>query len=83
MKRVILDWVAVRPDSLIDEENESDYEAHDQKVRSPIFDPGKTSRINVSHFMVGLITNNNLWDKWNNKTPVIYNKDKNEKRATA
>lgn len=71
-------WVAVRPDSLIDEENESDYEVHDQKVRSPIFDPGKTSRINVSHFMVELITNNNLWDKWNNKTPVIYNNDKNK-----
>jgi putative NADH-flavin reductase len=72
-------WVAVRPDSLIDEANESDYEAHDQIIRSPIFDPGKTSRINVSHFMVGLITNNNLWNKWNNKTPVIYNKDKNKR----
>ena len=77
-----LNWVGIRPDSLIDEENESDYEVYDQKVRSPIFDPGKTSRINVSNFMVELITDNNLWDKWNNKTPVIYNKDKNEKLET-
>jgi nucleoside-diphosphate-sugar epimerase len=70
-----ISWVAVRPDSLINEENVSDYEAHDQKVRGPIFDPGKTSRINVSHFMVELITNDNLWNNWNNKTPVIYNKE--------
>jgi hypothetical protein len=69
-----INWVAVRPDSLFDEENESDYEVYDHKVRSPIHDPGKTSRINVSHFMVALITDDNLWNKWNNKTPVIYNK---------
>ncbi|MBI1932227.1 MAG: NAD(P)H-binding protein [Ignavibacteriales bacterium] len=69
-----MEWVAVRPDSLIDESYESEYEVLDQKKTSPIFNPGKTSRINVSHFMVDLLTNNDLWNKWKFKTPVIYNK---------
>lgn len=70
-----IDWVAVRPDSLFDEENVSEYEMHYNKIRSPIFNPGKTSRINVSHFMVELVTNDKLWQEWKHKTPVIYNKE--------
>jgi len=69
-----IEWVAVRPDSLFDEENESEYEIHNNTIRSPIFNAGKTSRINVSHFMVELVTNNKLWNEWKHKTPVIYNK---------
>ena len=68
-----IDWVAVRPDSLFDEESVSKYEIHNNKIRSPIFNPGKTSRINVSHFMVELVTNDKLWQEWKHKTPVIYN----------
>jgi nucleoside-diphosphate-sugar epimerase len=71
----MLEWVAVRPDSLFDEENKSDYEICESKTRSPIFNSGKTSRINVSHFMAELLTNDNLWQKWKCKTPVIYNKE--------
>jgi len=70
-----IDWVAVRPDSLIDEENVSEYEIHNNKVRGPIFNPGKTSRINVSNFMAELVTNDKLWQEWKHKTPVIYNKE--------
>ncbi len=70
-----IEWVAVRPDSLFDEENVSKYEIHSHKIRSAIFDPGKTSRINVSHFMAELITNDKLWQEWKYKTPVIYNKE--------
>ena len=70
-----IDWVAVRPDSLIDEENVSEYEIHNNKIRSPIFNPGKTSRINVSNFMAELVTNDKLWQEWKHKTPVIYNKE--------
>ena len=70
-----IDWVAVRPDSLFDEENVSEYELHNNKTRSPIFNPGKTSRINVSHFMAELVTNDKLWQEWKHKTPVIYNKE--------
>ncbi len=34
------------------------------KVRSALFNPGKVSRINVAHFMAGLITNEKTWQKW-------------------
>lgn len=70
-----IDWVAVRPDSLFDEDNVSEYEIHNNKTRSPIFNPGKTSRINASNFMAELITNDQLWQEWKHKTPVIYNKE--------
>lgn len=70
-----IEWVAVRPDSLFDEENLSKYEIHNTKIRSAIFNPGKTSRINVSHFMAELVTNDKLWQEWKHKTPVIYNKE--------
>jgi nucleoside-diphosphate-sugar epimerase len=70
-----IEWVAVRPDSLFDEDNFSEYEIHNCKTRSPIFNPGKTSRINVAHFMVELLTNNKLWQEWKYKTPIIYNKE--------
>ena len=71
----LIEWVAVRPDSLFDEENKSDYHVCESKARSPIFNPGKTSRINVSHFMVDLLCNDTLWQKWKHQTPVIYNKE--------
>jgi nucleoside-diphosphate-sugar epimerase len=70
-----IEWVAVRPDSLFDEENVSEYEIHNNKTRSAIFNPGKTSRINVSNFMTELVTNEKLWLEWKHKTPVIYNKE--------
>ncbi|KAA3656167.1 MAG: NAD(P)-dependent oxidoreductase [Calditrichaeota bacterium] len=69
-----IEWVAVRPDGLIDEESTSHYELLENKIRSPLFDPGKTSRINVGHFMVELLVNEDLWGRWKFKTPVIYNK---------
>ena len=69
-----IEWIAVRPDSLVDEDSSSDYEIHENKIRSPIFDPGKTSRINVAHFMASLLADERLWNTWKYKTPVIYNK---------
>ncbi len=71
-----IEWIGVRPDTLIDEEKESSYEISPHRVRSPIFNAGKTSRINVSHFMVELTTNEKLWNKWLFKTPVLYNQSK-------
>lgn len=70
-----IEWVAVRPDSLFDEDEVTEYEIHSKKIRSPIFNPGKTSRINVGHFMVELLTNDKLWHEWKHRTPVIYNKE--------
>jgi len=70
-----IDWIAVRPDSLINETEESSYEIYESKVRSPLFNAGKTSRINMSHLMAELAADDAKWNQWRCKTPVIYNKD--------
>ncbi len=72
----LIKWVAVRPDGLIDEDEVTDYELHPSPTRSAIFDAGKVSRINVGHFMAELITNENIWQKWQGQMPVIYSKGK-------
>ena len=69
-----IEWTAVRPDNLTDEENVTEYETHPSPIRSAIFNAGQTSRINVGHFMADLITNDNTWNKWKGQMPVIYNK---------
>lgn len=68
-----IEWAAVRPDSLIEKEEVTEYTLHASPTRSPIFDPGKTSRINVADFMARLITEDDLWDQWKGQMPVIYN----------
>lgn len=68
-----IEWIAVRPDTLINEVEVSEYTVHPSPIRSPIFDAGKTSRINVADFMVSLLKDEELWEKWKYKTPVIYN----------
>lgn len=70
-----LKWVAVRPDGLIDETSTSEVVITERKRRSPIYNPGKTSRINVAQFMVDLMVNDALWSEWAYRTPVIYNKE--------
>ena len=74
----VVEWVAVRPDGLIDEPAVSEYELHASPTRSAIFDAGKTSRINVGHFMAALITDPEVWNKWKGQMPVIYNKSNPE-----
>lgn len=69
-----IEWVAVRPDGLIDELEVSDYELHPSPTRSAIFDAGQVSRINVGHFMSELICNDELWQQWKGRMPVIYSK---------
>ena len=74
-----IQWAVVRPDSLIDKENVSEYKVYPSPIRSAIFDPGKTSRINVAHFMTDLITDTAMWDKWKGQMPVIYNVESSPK----
>ena len=69
-----IEWVVVRPDQLLDDAKVSEYEVYPSPVRSAIFNPGTTSRINVGHFMADLITRNSLWNQWKGQMPVIYNK---------
>jgi hypothetical protein len=70
----MVEWVAVRPDSLTNEDTVTAYELHASPTRSAIFDPGKSSRINVAHFMADLITDPHTWNEWKGQMPVIYNK---------
>ena len=69
-----INWVVVRPDNLINEEEVTAYEVHPSPIRSAIFDAGITSRINVGHFMADLVANDDTWNKWKGQMPVIYNK---------
>jgi putative NADH-flavin reductase len=68
-----IDWVVVRPDSLIDAAQVTAYKAYPSPTQSAIFKPGKTSRIHVADFMVRLILNAPLWETWKGQMPVLYN----------
>ena len=70
-----IEWAVVRPDNLINETETTEFEVHPSPIRSAIFDAGKTSRINVGCFMADLISNDDTWNEWKGKMPVIYNKE--------
>ncbi|WP_373400057.1 hypothetical protein V8V91_10835 [Algoriphagus halophilus] len=69
-----MEWVAVRPDGLVNEEQVSEYEVYPSPIRSAIFDAGTVSRINVGHFMAKLMEDQELWNKWKGQMPVVYSK---------
>jgi nucleoside-diphosphate-sugar epimerase len=71
----VIEWVAVRPDTLTDEDRVGEYSAQPSPTRSAIFDPGKVSRMNVADFMARLITDAALWDEWKGRVPVLYNRE--------
>jgi putative NADH-flavin reductase len=74
-----IEWVAVRPSNLINNENVTEYSLHKSPIRSALFNPGKTSRINVGDFMSRLIQDDSLWNKWKGQMPVIYNNPEDTK----
>ena len=69
----MIEWVAVRPDSLVNHESVTQYDVYPSPIRSAIFDSGNTSRINVAHFMSQLVLDDNTWQQWKGQMPVIYN----------
>ena len=75
LKDEMIEWAAVRPDNLTDEDEVTAYEVYPSPIRSAIFDPGQTSRINVGHFMADLMIEDDIWQKWKGQMPVIYNKN--------
>lgn len=79
VKNLRIEWAAVRPDSLFNEDKVTEYTIHPSPIRSALFDSGKTSRINVAAFMARLVTEDALWATWKGKMPVIYNKAAPEK----
>lgn len=72
-----VEWTAVRPDGLINEDLVTGYEIYPSPTRSAIFSAGKVSRINVGHFMSCLITDAKIWEQWKGQMPVIYSKGSN------
>jgi len=68
-----IQWTIVRPDTLIDEDSAREYNVYSSPTRSAIFNPGRTSRINVAQFMANLMTDDELWAQWSGQMPVIYN----------
>ena len=70
-----IQWSTIRPDNLVDENEVTPYEIHGSPIRNPIFSSGKTSRINVGHFMASLIDDQKLWENWKGQMPVIYNSE--------
>jgi len=68
-----IEWVVVRPDSLTDEDQVTQYGVYPSPTRSALFNPGKTSRIHAGHFMARLITDPDLWSQWKGQMPVLYN----------
>lgn len=67
-----MEWVSVRPDTLIDNDVVSSYDISNSPATT-IFDGKPTSRINVAHFMVELVDDQALWEKWVFQMPVITN----------
>jgi len=72
-KDKLIEWAAVRPYGLIDEDEVTTYEVLPSPTRGAVFDPRQISRINVGHFMADLITEDDVWQKWKGQMPVIYN----------
>jgi ribosomal protein S18 acetylase RimI-like enzyme len=70
----VIEWAVVRPDTLVNENSITEYDVHPSPTRSAIFNAGKTSRVNVAHFIAALIIKDDLWSKWKGRMPVIYNK---------
>lgn len=68
-----IEWAAVRPDNLTNEPSVSEYSVFASPTRSAIFNAGKTSRINVAHFMAKLVSDDDCWSQWKGQMPVIYN----------
>jgi nucleoside-diphosphate-sugar epimerase len=64
-----LEWVAVRPDTLI-EGDVGGYAVHEALVAS-IFRPDETRMANVAHFMCELATDEATWQRWRGRMPVI------------
>jgi hypothetical protein len=73
-----IEWSAVRPDGLTNEDDVTEYEVYPSPIRDTIFNAGKTSRINTGHFMADLITDSKTWNKWKGQMPVVYNKETSE-----
>jgi len=66
-----IEWCCVRPDSLINAEVSPYYIT--ESPTTGIINGRPTARSNVAHFMTDLIENEELWNTWKFRMPVIMN----------
>ena len=71
-----IEWCCVRPDSLINAEV-SPYDITESPTTG-IINGRPTARSNVAHFMTDLIENEELWNTWKFRMPVIMNSSEDE-----
>lgn len=64
-----IEWCTLRPDSFV-EGDVSEYTLH-EKLFISLFKPQPTTKANIAHFMCELATNENTWQKWRFKLPII------------
>jgi hypothetical protein len=76
-----LEWVVVRPDSLIEGEV-GPYALHEGLVDS-VFSPGRTTMQNIGRFMAELVTEDATWARWRGRLPVIVDEPAPERARSA
>jgi NAD(P)H-binding len=75
-KDSVKNWVVVRPTDLIDIDQVSCYDTHPSPIDRLFSGEFTASRINVAHFMADLSVNDAVFEQWNQKMPVFYDKKK-------
>jgi nucleoside-diphosphate-sugar epimerase len=66
------EWTVVRPTNLINNENSTGNYITFDKPQNSLFGDAHVTRSNVARFMIDLINQDELWDKWKFQFPVIH-----------
>ena len=66
-----VEWVTVRPDTLLD--GEMSAYALQKDLVTNLFAPESTTMANIGHFMCELVANPEEWKAWKCQLPVIFN----------
>jgi uncharacterized protein YbjT (DUF2867 family) len=64
-----LEWVVVRPDSLVDGDR-TEYHVHEGIVAS-LFQPDTSRFVDIAHFIADLVADQAVWRRWRGGMPVI------------
>ncbi|KAI8808057.1 hypothetical protein BJ742DRAFT_809623 [Cladochytrium replicatum] len=67
-----IEWVVVRPDHFI-EGDAAEYVIR-EKIEVGILAQRDIHMSSIAHFMCRLIADNNLWEEWKGRSPVLYDK---------
>ena len=75
-----IEWVVVRPTDLIDTDEPTPYTVY-EKPPGSLFGSGEASRATVAKFMVDLIRDGSLWNKYKYQMPVLHNEKEGRIRS--